>query len=116
MCFALAFPNSDMMYRAGLWSWVILISRAIVRLFGWVLIRVGWCRGVIIFIGRFGGMFVGIGWWDGLVLVVGSPVMVGGWCWLVVLALGLVEGCRQGRLVVVAFGRHHQEHHDIKHL
>ena len=105
-----------MMYRASLWSWVIVISRAIVRLFSWVLIRVGWCRMVIIFIGRFSGMFVGIGWWAGLVLVVGSPVMVDWWCWLVVLALGVVEGCRQGRLVVVAIGRHHQEHHDAQHL
>ena len=104
-----------MMYRAGLWSWVILISRAIVRLFSWVLVRVGWCRRVIVFVGRFSGMFVGIGWWAGLVLVVGCPMMVGR-CWLVVLALGVVEGCRQERLVVVALGRHHQEHHDIQHL
>ena len=99
-----------MMYRASLWSWVILMSIAIVRLFSWV------CSRVIVFIRRFSGMFVGIGWWAGLVLVVGCPMMVGGWCWLVVLALGVVEGCRQGRLVVVAFGRHHQEHHDIQHL
>ena len=67
-----------MMYRACLWSWVILMGGAIVRLFSWVLIRVGWCRMVIIFIGRFSGMFVGIGWWAGLVLVVGCPMMVGG--------------------------------------
>ena len=103
-----------MMYRASLWSWVILISRAIVRLFSWVLIRVGWCRRVIVFVGRFSGMFVGIGMWAGMVLVVRSPVMVDGW--LVVLALGVVEGCRQGRLVVVAIGRHQQEHHDAQHL
>ena len=107
MCFALAFPNSDMMYRA---------SGAIVMLFSWVLIRVGWCRRVIVFVGRFSGMFVGIGWWAGLVLVVGSPVMVGGWCWLVVLALGLVEGCRQGRLVVAAIGRRHHHHYNTHHL
>ena len=116
MCFALAFPHSDIMYRASLWSWVILMKGAIVRLFSWVLIRVGWCCGVIIFIGRFSWMFVGIGWWAGLVLVVGCPMMVDWWCWLVVLALGVVERCRQGRLVVVAFGRHHQEHHDATHL
>ena len=71
---------------------------------------------VIIFIGRFSGMFVGIGWWAGLVLVVGSPVMVDGWCWLVVLALGVVEGCRQGRLVVVAIGRRHHHHYNTHHL
>ena len=105
-----------MMNRASFWSRVILMGGAIVRLFGWVLIRVGWCRRVIVFIRRFSGMFVGIGWWAGLVLVVGSPMMVGGWCWLVVLALGVVEGCRQGRLVVVAIGRHQQEHHDAQHL